>query len=113
MTNDETTTRARFLAAYDERLRADAETPSAIEVTRLGPLRLVTFLGGRGFVTYRDLGGAEEDDVARLVQVRWNISGRTPTSTRSNGRRAVTTTPQVFTKPCCRAASFRMTRNRS
>ena len=31
-------TRGRFLAAYDEQLRTDAETPSAIAVTVLGPL---------------------------------------------------------------------------
>ncbi len=58
---------ARLLAAYDEQLRTDAETPSALSVTRLGPLRLVTFLGGRGFVTYRDLGGADADSIRRLV----------------------------------------------
>lgn len=57
----------RFLAAYDDQLRADAETPSAIAVTALGPLRLVTFAGGRGFVTYRDLGGADADAIADLV----------------------------------------------
>lgn len=37
---------------YDQQLRTDAETTSAIEVTRLGPMRLVTFPAGRGFVTY-------------------------------------------------------------
>jgi hypothetical protein len=36
-------------------------------VTRHGPLRLVTFVGGRGFVTYRDLDDADRDDVRRLV----------------------------------------------
>ncbi|MGI5189959.1 GNAT family N-acetyltransferase [Promicromonospora sp. CA-289599] len=60
---------SRLLQAYDEQLRTDAETPSAISVARLGPLRLVTFLGGRGFVTYRDLGGADEPEVRRLVAV--------------------------------------------
>lgn len=30
-----------------------------MEVARLGPLRLVTFAGGRGFVTYRDLADAD------------------------------------------------------
>ncbi len=40
-----------YLDAYDRQLRTDAETPSAVAVTRLGPLRLVTFAGGRGFVT--------------------------------------------------------------
>ena len=47
-----------LLMAYDRQLRTDAETPSAIAVERLGPLRLVSFAGGRGFVTYQDLDGA-------------------------------------------------------
>ncbi len=59
---------ARLLAAYDEQLRTDAETPSAVAVTRHGPLRLVTFAGGRGFVTYRDLGGATAEEVGALVR---------------------------------------------
>ncbi len=58
---------SRLLAAYDEQLRTDAETPSAVSVTRHGPLRLVRFAGGRGFVTYRDLGGADADAIRRLV----------------------------------------------
>jgi GNAT superfamily N-acetyltransferase len=62
MTNPE-----RYLLAYDEQLRLDAETPGALRVTRLGPVRLVTFAGGRGFVTYRDLGGADASEVGRLV----------------------------------------------
>ncbi|MEU8425496.1 GNAT family N-acetyltransferase [Micromonospora sp. NPDC048835] len=57
----------RLLAAYDDQLRTDAETPSAVSVTRHGPLRLVTFADGRGFVTYRDLGGADADTIRRLV----------------------------------------------
>ncbi len=57
----------RFLAAYDEQLRTDAETPSAVAVTRLGPLRLVTFSGGRGFVTYQDLDGSDAEAIDRLV----------------------------------------------
>jgi GNAT superfamily N-acetyltransferase len=56
-----------LLAAYDSQLRTDAETPGAISVARRGPLRLVTFDGGRGFITYRDLGGAEADAIGRLV----------------------------------------------
>jgi len=59
--------RARLLAAYDEQLRTDSETPSAIAVTRLGPLRLVTFAGGRGFITYRDLGGSDAAGIRSLV----------------------------------------------
>jgi hypothetical protein len=57
----------RYLRAYDEQLRTDAETPSALGVTQLGPLRLVTFAGGRGFVTYRDLAGADEATTGRWV----------------------------------------------
>lgn len=58
---------ADLLAAYDEQLRTDAETPSAVSVTRHGRLRLVTFPGGRGFVTYRDLDDADGDTIRRLV----------------------------------------------
>ena len=43
---------AALLAAYDEQLRTDAEFPGAVSVARLGLLRLVTFPGARGFVTY-------------------------------------------------------------
>ena len=67
MTPDEAHTRARLLAAYDAQLRTDGETPNAITVTRLGPLRLVTFPGGRGFINYRDLGEANAEAVQRLV----------------------------------------------
>jgi len=56
-----------LLRAYDEQLRTDAETPSAIAVSRLGPLRLVTFAGGRGFITYRDLGGVDAAAIRSLV----------------------------------------------
>ncbi|WP_299039318.1 GNAT family N-acetyltransferase [uncultured Pseudokineococcus sp.] len=58
---------ARLLAIYDGQLRTDAETPGATSVTRLGPLRLVTFAGGRGFVTYADLGGADAAAIRRWV----------------------------------------------
>jgi hypothetical protein len=61
------TTAQEYLDAYDRQLRTDAETPSAVAVTRLGPLRLVTFAGGRGFVTYQDLGGADGATIARWV----------------------------------------------
>jgi hypothetical protein len=58
---------AGLLAAYDQQLRTDAETPSAIAVERLAPLRLVTFAGGRGFVTYQDLAGGDAAEIRRLV----------------------------------------------
>lgn len=47
-----TASREYFLDLYDRQLRTDAETPSAVQVQRLGPLRLVTFAHGRGFITY-------------------------------------------------------------
>ena len=66
MTPDESK-RARLLATYDEQLRTDAETPGAITVTRHGPLSLVTFMNGRGFVTYRNLGAADNRGIRSLV----------------------------------------------
>ncbi|MEO5993106.1 MAG: GNAT family N-acetyltransferase [Arthrobacter sp.] len=56
-----------LLKRYDQQLRTDAETPGAAAVERLGPLRLVTFEGGRGFVTYQDLAGAGAETIARWV----------------------------------------------
>jgi hypothetical protein len=64
---DHVTESARLRTAYDEQLRTDAETAGAVSVTRLGPLHLATFPGGRGFITYRDLAGADEDAVRVLV----------------------------------------------
>ena len=69
---------ASLLAAYDEELRTDAETPGALVVTRLGPLRLVTFPGGRGFVTYRDLGGADREAIQDLVRDALEHYGQDP-----------------------------------
>jgi ribosomal protein S18 acetylase RimI-like enzyme len=54
---------ARLLELYDVQLRV--ETVSAVSVARLGPLRLATYDGGRGFVTYPPPAGA--DAVDRLV----------------------------------------------
>jgi ribosomal protein S18 acetylase RimI-like enzyme len=61
-------TAQEYLGAYDQQLRGDAEAPNAVATARLGPLRLVTFAGGRGLVTYRDLGGADRPAIARLVE---------------------------------------------
>lgn len=55
---------ARFLAAYDSQLRLAPEVAGARSVLPLGPLRLATFDGGRGFVTYAGLGGASAATVA-------------------------------------------------
>lgn len=67
MSDNDSQRRAQFLAAYDEQLRTDAETPSAIKVIVQGPLRLVTFMNGRGFITYQNLGGADQAAIQRLV----------------------------------------------
>ncbi|MBM6402111.1 GNAT family N-acetyltransferase [Phycicoccus sonneratiae] len=58
---------AALLRIYDDQLRTDAETPGAASLERLGPLRLATFPGGRGFVSYRDLGGADAATVRGWV----------------------------------------------
>lgn len=65
--DDDSTRSADFLAAYDAQLRSESETPSAVTVTLLGPLRLVTFDGGRGFVTYRRLDGQTEESIERMI----------------------------------------------
>ena len=57
-----------LLAAYDDQLRTDAETAGADRVEHLGPLLLATFPGGSGFVTYRDLAGADTAQVRSLVR---------------------------------------------
>ncbi len=63
---------ATLLEAYDRQLRRDAEVPSALSTTALGPLLLATYLGGRGFITYRDLdtdeGPATVESVRGLVE---------------------------------------------
>lgn len=58
-----------YLEAYDSQLRTDAEVSDALDVTRHGPLRLATFAGGRGFVTYADLGGADADEISEMVEI--------------------------------------------
>ncbi|WP_343317643.1 GNAT family N-acetyltransferase [Arthrobacter sp. TMP15] len=61
------TIKEQYLSAYDDQLRTDAETPSASNVMIEGPLRLVTFAGGRGFVTYQDLADADAPAISALV----------------------------------------------
>jgi GNAT superfamily N-acetyltransferase len=69
---------AALLRAYDEQLRTDAETPSAVDVARLGPLRLVTFAGGRGFITYPGVDGLDGVDLAGLVPAALDHYHRRP-----------------------------------
>jgi len=57
----------QFLDAYDSQLRTTAEIAGASSTAVHGPLLLATFAGGRGFVTYAELGDVDADDVALLV----------------------------------------------
>jgi ribosomal protein S18 acetylase RimI-like enzyme len=57
----------KLLAAYDEQLRGRPDAPSALAIDTHGPLWLVKYAGGRGFVTYRDLDGADAEGVRGLV----------------------------------------------
>lgn len=57
----------RYLAAYDSQLRTDSESAHALDTVILGPLRLSVFPGGRGFISYADLGGADADEIGELV----------------------------------------------
>ena len=57
-----------YLQAYDDQLRTEAETAGAGRVDRLGPLWLATFGGSQGFVSYRDLGGADAATLAGWVR---------------------------------------------
>lgn len=76
----------RLLRIYDEQLRTEAETPGAVSVTRVGPLRLATFGNGRGFVTYRSLDGEDARSLVRravehcladpgITKVEWKTRG--------------------------------------
>lgn len=57
----------QFLEAYDRQLRTHPEIAGASNVVAHGPLLMATFPGGRGFVTYAELGDVDADDVALLV----------------------------------------------
>ncbi|WP_159797033.1 GNAT family N-acetyltransferase [Puerhibacterium puerhi] len=72
-----------LLAAYDDQLRTAAETYDAVAVTRHGPLHLATFRGGRGFVTYRDLAGADAAGVRDLVAAAREHFAADPAVTRA------------------------------
>ncbi len=61
-----TQTPADLLAAYDAQLRQEAEVSTTKEWHRHGPL-VRAFMGRRGFVTYRDLAGAEGARVDALI----------------------------------------------
>lgn len=56
-----------LLAAYDAQLRDIAEVSSALSWERHGPVIWATYLGGRGFVTYRSLSGCAGPRLSDLV----------------------------------------------
>jgi len=56
-----------LLTAYDDSLRTEAEMHGAVDLTRIGPLWLGTFPGGRGFISYRDLAGCDLETLAGLA----------------------------------------------
>lgn len=57
----------QYLNAYDDQLRMTPELSGASTTAQYGPLLLATFDGGRGFITYADLGDPHAEDVALLV----------------------------------------------
>lgn len=58
---------AEYRAVYDTDLRMAAEVRDAIDVVRRGPVLIGVYRGGSALATYRDLGGADADEVQRLV----------------------------------------------
>jgi ribosomal protein S18 acetylase RimI-like enzyme len=61
------TDHAHLLARYDAQLRGENEAIGAERRFRLGPLWIGVFPGGRGFISYRDLGGLSPRGVRALV----------------------------------------------
>lgn len=104
---------ANLLAAYDEQLRTDAETPRALAVAHVGPLRLVTFAGGRGFVTYKDLAGADARTIQSLVAEAVAHYDRTRQSIGSSGRPAAMTVRRACTMLGSTTGSPRTSKSRS
>ena len=70
MTDAPTSDPTALLRAYDTQLRE--ELSSALTTPRLGPLVLAAYLGGRGFITYKNLDvdgrPADERSVRQLVE---------------------------------------------
>lgn len=58
---------ARYLRAYDQQLRGEAEMGPTATVTRQGPLYLAVLERGSGFITHTDLGPLPDDEVEALV----------------------------------------------
>jgi ribosomal protein S18 acetylase RimI-like enzyme len=65
-----------LLAAYDDSLRTEAEMLGALDVARIGPLWLGTFPGGQGFISYRDLAGADVEALVGLAVEHFDQNAR-------------------------------------
>lgn len=70
-----------LLDAYDGQLRAEGELPGALTIDRIGPLLVADYGGGRGFVTYRDLGSADATGIDELVRAALQHFGENPAIT--------------------------------
>lgn len=57
-----------YLDAYDSQLRTEPEVAHAVDTSTYGPLHIAEFPGGRGFVTYADLAGADAEGVVAFVE---------------------------------------------
>lgn len=57
-----------LLRIYDEHLREISEVRGASTFTRLGPLWVAVYPGGKGFVSYAKLEGLSAQDIVSLVQ---------------------------------------------
>ena len=103
-----------LLAAYDDQLRTDAETPGRV----VGhPARPAAAGHLRRRPRLHHLPGPRRARRTRLRQLvgarRSTTTARTPRSARWSGRPAATTTLPACTTPCWRPASRRTSRSRS
>jgi GNAT superfamily N-acetyltransferase len=67
-----------LLAAYDDGLRGESEAIGAQQRFRIGPLWVGVFAGGRGFISYRDLGSLGPKGLRALVAVALAIIAADP-----------------------------------
>lgn len=58
---------SEYLAAYDSQLRGGSELANARSTASHGPLQFAVFPGGRGFISYRHLDGADAERVRGLA----------------------------------------------
>lgn len=59
---------SELLDIYDQHLREISEVRGASTFTRLGPLWVAVYPGGKGFVSYARLEGLSAEEIASLVQ---------------------------------------------